>query len=260
LAEGKTLIRNAALEPEIMNLIDMLGAMGAKISVNPEERIVEIEGVAKLRGATVRVIPDRNEVVSFVAAALATEGSVFVRGAVGEHIKAFLGKLDELGALYEIKDGGIVFSGKKPYRSVVVETSPHPGFMTDWQQPFCVLLTQAKGESIIHETVYEDRFDYTKDLKQMGAEIEISDECLGGEKCRFSGQTFNHSARIWGPAKLSGKEITMTDIRAGMAHIIAALVAGGESIISGTEHIDRGYEDLDGRLRILGANIKRVAA
>lgn len=258
LAEGTTVLRNAAVEPEILNLVEMLASMGAKISAVTEERKITIDGVSKLLGARIRTIPDRNEIISFASAALATEGDVSLIDARPEHITTFLKKLDEVGGKYEISEKGIRFFGKKPYHAVKVLTGPHPGFMTDWQQPFSVLLTQAGGESIIHETVYEDRFGYVKDLKRMGAEINISDECLGGEPCRFFGQTFNHIARISGPVELKGTDITMTDIRAGMAHIIAALAAEGESVISGTEHIDRGYERIDDRLRALGADIKRV--
>jgi len=162
-----------------------------------------------------------------------------------------------LGASYEISSRGIKFVSGKKYKPLQIETAPHPGFMTDWQQPLGVLLTQADGESIIHETIYEDRFGYVRDLNKLGANIQVSDECWGSS-CRFAGHTFNHSAKIAGPTQLQGGELTMTDIRAGMAHIIAALVAQGESVISGVEHIDRGYEKLDERLRILGADIRRI--
>ncbi len=138
-----------------------------------------------------------------------------------------------------------------------METAPHPGFMTDWQQPFCILLTQARGESIIHETLYEDRFGYIEDLKKMGADIEISQECLGEKPCRFQNQGYLHSVRVRGFASLHGADMAMTDIRAGMAHMIAALCAKGESRISGIEHVDRGYERIDERLRELGADIVR---
>lgn len=258
LARGKTVIKNAAVEPEILNLALMLSSMGAQIRVEPEARLVEIDGVEKLQGTVIRVMPDRNEVVSFVTAALATDGEVFIREAETWYLESFLEKIRDLGAGFKIENGGMRFWGKRPYSATKVQTAPHPAFMTDWQQPFCVLLTQAQGESIIHETVYEDRFGYTKDLVRMGANIKISDECLG-DPCRFQGQTFNHSACIQGPAKLYGTDIIMTDIRAGMAHIVAALAAEGESVISGVEHVDRGYEKIDERLRVLGADIQRVS-
>lgn len=258
LAEGTTTIDNAALEPEVVNLIEMLQSMGARIQFDCERRKISIEGVRKLQGTTVTVMPDRNEIVSFAAAALATRGSVLIPGIDVSYLSAFLEKLRILGARIEKKSSGIQFTSAGAYNPVAIETSPHPGFMTDWQQPFSILLTAAHGESIIHETVYEDRFGYTKDLKRMGANITLSDECWG-TPCRFFGKTFNHSARIAGPTPLHGEHILMTDIRAGMAHLIAALAAEGRSTISGIEHIDRGYERIDARLQALGANIKRIS-
>lgn len=257
LAQGKTVIKNAAVEPEIINLIEMLRSMGALIDVDSANRYIEIQGVVKLRGTTIRVMPDRNEVVSLASAALATGGELEILDIEEWYLKSFLEKVKAMGAGYDIFPNSIKFRGRDKYDSLNIETAPHPGFMTDWQQPICVLLTQAQGESIIHETVYEDRFGYTKDLNKLGATIQVSDDCLGNP-CRFSGQHFKHSARVKGPAKLQGGDLTITDIRAGMAHIIAALLARGESVVSGVEHIDRGYEKLDERLKNLGADIKRI--
>ena len=257
-AEGETHITNAAMEPEILNLIAMLVAMGADIALDQEARMIRVTGVTKLKGVRVRVIPDRNEIVSFAVAALATDGKIFIRGVEHTSLETFLASVRTIGAETHEHPDGIEFSGKRPYKAAMIETSPHPGFMTDWQQPFCILLTQSAGESIIHETVYDDRFAYTKDLKRMGADIEVSDECLGTSPCRFHGATFNHSVRVRGATPLHGAEITMTDLRAGMAHIIAALAADGESLISGIEHVERGYEKIDERLRSLGADIQRV--
>lgn len=257
LARGTTRIKNAALEPEVLNMVEMLNGMGARITCDAAERTMEVKGVKELGPARVRVIPDRNEAASFASAALATRGEVFLRGADASHLGAFLEKVREAGGQAEIAPRGVFFRGGEKYRAVSIETLPHPGFMTDWQQPFAVLLTQASGESIIHETIYEDRFGYIKDLNRMGANISVSDECAGSN-CRLGGQTFNHTARINGPTALHGLELVMTDIRAGMAHIIAALVAEGESVIFGVEHVDRGYEKIEERLRVLGADIKRV--
>lgn len=256
-ARGVTRIANAATEPEVINLITMLNGMGAHIAVKEQAREINIEGVERLQGTVARVIPDRNEIVSFAAATLATGGSVKMLHIEEGHLTAFLEKAKELGARIEIKPDGILFESNG-LRGISIQTSPHPGFMTDWQQPFCVLLTQAEGESIMHETVYEDRFGYAKELQRMGGDIVISDECLGFERCRFAGQTFNHSVRIRGSRRLRGTEIAITDIRAGMAHIIAALAAKGESVITGIHHVDRGYEKLDERLRMLGADIRRI--
>ncbi len=259
LARGRTRVKNAAVEPEILNLIEMLQNMGAKISCNTPERILEIEGVARLNGISVRVMPDRSEAVSLAVAVLATGGEVLLRGVQPLYLAAFLEKVRESGGNYDVSPEGIFFRGSDLYRPVSIETSPHPGFMTDWQQPFGVLLTQAHGESIIHETVYEDRFGYIKDLKRMGARIFVSTECPGEKPCRFYGKDHSHTARISGPRKLRGRDMVMTDIRAGMAHVIAALAAEGKSVISGIEHIDRGYEKIDERLRALGADIKRIS-
>lgn len=258
LAHGKTVIRNAAIEPEIFGLAGMLKSMGADIEHDEKRRLIEINGVEKLHGVEARVMPDRNEAVSFAVAALATGGDVFVHGAREQDLISFLEKIKEAGGLYEVQADGIRFSGSGSYRALNLETSPHPGFMTDWQQPFSVLLTRGRGESIIHETIYEDRFGYTRDLNRMGAKISVLTDCPSGFVCRFHGQGSGHTAVIAGPAKLQGTEIVMTDIRAGMAHMIAALVAEGESVISGVEHVDRGYEKIDERLRELGADIKRV--
>lgn len=257
-AIGTTHITNAAIEPEILNLVAMLVAMGADIALDQETRTIRIEGVSKLHGVRIRVIPDRNEIVSFAVAALATDGNIFIRGVENTMLDTFLSHVRALGGDVKEKQDGIEFSGKRPYHAMNIETSPHPGFMTDWQQPFCILLTQANGESSIHETVYDDRFAYVKDLKRMGADIDVSDECFGESFCRFHGATFNHSVRIHGSTPLHGAEITMTDLRAGMAHMIAALAADGESLISGIGHVERGYEKIDERLRSLGADIKRI--
>ncbi len=260
LARGTTRIENAAVEPEILNLIEMLRRMGARIDAATERRTIVVEGVRRLGGAEIDVIPDRNEIVSFAAAALATDGDVFMPGVGTEHLGAFLDAVGRAGGRVAATEAGVRFSGERPYRPIEIATGPHPGFMTDWQQPFCVLLTQADGTSIIHETVYEDRLGYTNDLRRMGAAIEVGTECAGTEPCRFSGFGYAHTARIAGPAKLRGSEIAITDIRAGMAHLVAALAAEGASTIRGVEHLDRGYEKIDERLRKLGADIERVGS
>lgn len=258
LAKGKTRIRNAAVEPEIENLIDMLKEMGAIITSNIQKREIFIEGVKKLHGVRVKVMPDRNEAVSFAVAGLATRGEVFVKGIKRDYLEAFLSAVSAVGGRYSVEREGITFEANHPLRGSDITTAPHPGFMTDWQQPFCVLLTQAKGASHIHETVYEDRFAYTKDLARMGAQIRVLPDCKDSA-CRFHGRKFLHYARIKGPANLKGADITMKDIRAGMAHLIAALAAKGRSTILGIEHLERGYENIDERLRRLGAQIKRIS-
>ncbi len=257
-AKGKTRIENAAVEPEIMNLIEMLRAMGAKIFADESTRCIEIEGVSSLGGARIRVMPDRNEIVSFATAALATGGSVYIEEIEDRYVRAFLRSLNEIGAGYEKEGNGIRFFKKGPFGPATIKTEPHPGFMTDWQQPFLVVLTTAEGISIIHETVYEDRLGYTEDLRRMGAYIEVSDACPAGSECRFFGGGHKHVARITGPAKLKGTRMRISDLRAGMAHVLAALAAQGESILEEIHHLDRGYEKIDERLCAIGARIRRV--
>jgi len=258
LAKGRTTITNAALEPEIIDLIKFLQKMGAIIELGSNRQIY-IEGVKELRGAEHRVLPDRLEAASFAIMALATGGEILVEEAVQEHLIAFLNAIRRIGAGYEVEpDDGIRFFRAGPLKAVHLETDTYPGFATDWQQPMAVLLTQAKGDSIIHETVYEDRFGYVEDLKKMGADIDLESKCLGNLPCRFQGKLYNHSAVIHGPASLQGAELVMRDIRAGMAHIVAALIARGVSRLTGIEHIDRGYEEIDSRIRELGGDIERV--
>ncbi len=258
LAKGRTIIRNAAIEPEISDLIKMLQNMGAIISVGTD-RAIMIDGVEKLRGVHHQIMPDRNEAVSFACLAVATDGKVLVRGAQQDVLSTFLNVLRKIGGEYSVTDDGIEFwrAIPGPLRPIMLETGTHPGFMTDWQQPTAVLLTQAEGVSTIHETVYEDRFGYAQDLNLMGANIKVQAKCLGESVCRFSGKTFQHSAEITGPSKLHGANLAVRDLRSGIAHVIAALTADGESMIDGIEELDRGYENLDERLRKLGANISR---
>lgn len=256
-ARGETIIANAATEPEVIDMVKMLQNMGALIELGAN-RTVHIEGVPSLRGTTHRVMPDRIEAASFGAMALATGGDILVAEAVQEHLLTFLNAVRRVGGEYEVLPDGIRFFRPGALRPLHVETDTHPGFMTDWQQPFVVLLTQAAGESIMHETVYDDRFGYTEDLRRMGADVTLIPHCLGRLPCRFSDQSYRHTAIIRGKTPLYGTAITISDIRAGMAHIIAALAAEGTSEISGVEHVDRGYERIDERVRALGADIKRL--
>lgn len=258
LAKGKTVILNAATEPEIIDMIKMLQNMGAIIELGAN-RTVYIEGVEKLHGVEHRLIPDRLEAASFAIMALATNGDILVEDAVQEHLMAFLNAVRRMGGKYEVKaEDGIRFYRNGELKATNIETDTYPGFATDWQQPTAVLLTQAKGDSIIHETVYEDRFGYTGDLNRMAADIEVETRCLSSLPCRFEGKGYKHSVIIHGLTPLKGANIEMRDIRAGMAQVIAGLIAEGETEITGVEHIDRGYENIDGRIRELGGEIKRV--
>jgi len=257
LAKGRTMIRNAAGEPEIKELIMMLQNMGAIIQVNAN-RSIEIIGVEKLHGAQARVMPDRIEAASYGSMALGTTGEIFIRGAEHAHMLTFLNAVRKVGGEYDVQPDGIVVRGTGQLKGVELETDTHPGFMTDWQQPFVVALTQANGTSVVHETVYEERFGYTDALKNMGADIALFSNCLGELDCRFKGQNYKHSAVITGPAKLHAAEVEVPDIRAGLAFVVAALVAEGTSTLTGIHHLDRGYERLQEKLQGVGAKMERV--
>ena len=253
-AQGKTELSGAAIEPEIMDLIAILQKMGAIISVDAD-RVIRIEGVKTLSGYTHRALFDRNEAASWAAAALATEGYIFVGGARQQEMTTFLNVYRKVGGAFQIEDDGIRFwhpGGQ--LNSVVIETDVHPGFMTDWQQPLVVALTQAHGFSIIHETVYEQRFGFTDALKDMGAQIQIYSECLGGTSCRFGQRNYNHSAVISGPTKLTGADIRVPDLRGGFSHMVAALAAEGVSNVTNVQLISRGYENFLQKLADLGAD------
>ena len=253
LAEGKTELSGAAIEPEIMDLVSVLQKMGAIISVDVD-RTFRIEGVKELKGYTHTSLTDRIEAASWASAALATHGDIFVKGATQPEMMTFLNVFRKIGGEFDITDKGIRFwhpgGDLKP---VAIETDVHPGFMTDWQQPV-VALTQANGLSIVHETVYENRFGFTKPLVQMGATIQLYRECLGSLPCRFQQRNYKHSAVIFGPTPLTGRDIDVPDLRGGFSHLIAALAAKGPSNVQGISLIDRGYADFRGKLEALGAD------
>ena len=256
LADGRTTIRNAANEPEVLGLIMMLQKMGAIIQVNAG-RSIEIIGVEKLHGTDVSVMPDRMEAASYASMALGTNGEIFVQGAQQVDMVTFLNAVRKIGGQYEVQPDGILFKGSDHLKGIELETDTHPGFMTDWQQPFVVVLTQAHGTSVVHETVYEERFGYTDALVDMGANITLFSNCLGEVTCRFKGQNYKHSAVINGPSKLKAATVEVPDIRAGLAFVVAALVAEGTSTLTGIHHLDRGYERLEEKLKGVGAKIER---
>lgn len=252
-AEGMTELSGAAVEPEIEDLIAVLQKMGAIISVQTDRTII-IEGVESLGGYEHVALSDRIEAASWACAALVTRGSVFVRGAEQKPMSTFLNTFRKVGGGMEITEEGIrFFHPGGELHSIAVETDVHPGFMTDWQQPLVVALTQATGISIVHETVYENRLGFTSALNDMQAQIQVYRECLGGSKCRFGLRNFNHSAVISGPKELHAADITVPDLRGGFSYLIAALGAEGVSRIHGIDLIDRGYESFRAKLTALGA-------
>jgi UDP-N-acetylglucosamine 1-carboxyvinyltransferase len=247
LARGTTVIENAAQEPEVDDLIAMLQAMGAKIERTAPHRL-EIEGVDRLHGVEHRVLGDRLEAGTFAMAAAVTGGEITVRGVDPRHLAAFTELLTGMGISTETfgdDGGGLRVRGGDGIKPADVETQPYPGFATDLQAPLAVLMTQAQGVSTIHETIYEDRLDYTMELVKMGAVIEVLDE---------------RHARIAGPTPLHGREVEIADLRAGATLILAALAADETSVISGVEHVDRGYEAIESKLVDLGAQITRIDA
>lgn len=263
MAKGKTVLENAAQEPEVDDLIAFLNLMGAKIC-RTEPRTIVIEGVRELKGADFNVMSDRNEAVTFACLALATHGDVLVQYAQEKYLTAFLEKVKEIGGGVEIDRNGIRFYYKKPLAATNVVTRPYPGFMTDWMSLWGVLMTQANGESIIHETIFENRFAFVEALRKMGAKIElfnpeVKDPGLFYEfNLEDDKPEYFHAARFFGPVGLKAINQEITDLRAGACLILASLIAQGQSELTGIERVDRGYENLDSRLRSLGAAIKRI--
>ncbi|MEX0913526.1 MAG: UDP-N-acetylglucosamine 1-carboxyvinyltransferase [Demequina sp.] len=255
MAEGITTLHNAAVEPEIKDLIDTLQKMGAIISVDTD-RSITVEGVKELSGFDHTSLTDRIEVASWACAALATGGDILVHGAQQRTLASFLNTFRKVGGKFEVNQEGIrFFHPGGELKPIALQTDVHPGFMTDWQQPLVVALTQATGLSIVHETVYEQRFGFTDALVAMGARVQLFRECLGDRACRFGQQNFKHSAVISGPTPLTAADIEVPDLRGGFSHLIAALAAEGTSTVSGIGIIDRGYENFRGKLAALGATV-----
>ena len=257
LAEGRTVLRNAATEPEVIELALFLQRMGARVSLSPGRKWT-IDGVERLRGAEVSLEGDRNEAFSYLVAGLVTGGEVRVRGCAQDRLVTAITTLHSMGAQFDITDSYIRASAPDGLRPAAVQTDTHPGFMTDWQTPLVVLFTQADGMSVLHETVYEDRLVYVPALKQMGAEIELFSTCLGGESCRFHDTNSAHSAIVKGVSKLKGAEVEVPDVRAGFSSVIAAAIADGPSRISGISHLVRGYHRPAEQFAELGLAIEDV--
>jgi UDP-N-acetylglucosamine 1-carboxyvinyltransferase len=260
LAEGRTVISNAAVEPEIVELITLLRAMGAVIFTSAG-REIKIEGVPRLHGACMPILGDRIEAASWACLAGASDGDITVSGIDPNNLGNFLASFLQAGGGFELVDRDTVrFFRRERLSPAVVETDVYPGFSTDWQQPFAIMLTQANGISILHETVYENRFGYLKALNQLGANTQLTTHCLGGLPCRFSDRNHEHSAIIVGatPLRADGHVITIPDLRAGLAYVIAAAIARGTSFIRGVHLLERGYGDVVPRLSSMNLKIERV--
>lgn len=242
-AEGVTVIENAAREPEIVDVATLLNNMGANIKGAGTD-MIRIKGVERLRGCRHTIIPDRIEAGTYMIAAAATNGNVLVENVIPKHLESVTAKLREIGADVIELDDAIQVVGSSTYRAIDVKTSPYPGFPTDLQQPITTLLTFAKGASIVTDNIYSSRFRHVDELRRMGASIKVE----------------GRSAVIEGGNKLNGVKVVASDLRAGAALFIAGLATEGTTELEGLEHIDRGYENLVGKLQRLGADVQRVSA
>jgi UDP-N-acetylglucosamine 1-carboxyvinyltransferase len=240
LAEGTTIIENAAEEPEIVDLANFLNAMGAKVK-GAGTKVIRIDGVKHLCGTQHTVIPDRVEAGSFMVATAATGGNVLINNVIVDHLKSVVAKLKEAGVEVIEEEEGLRVIGPEEIVPVDIKTLPYPGFPTDMQAQFMALMARSRGTSVITETVFENRFMHVDELNRMSANIRIE----------------GHSAVVKGVSKLTGAEVKATDLRAGAALVIAGLSAEGKTSVGCIHHVDRGYENLVGKLQGLGAKITR---
>jgi UDP-N-acetylglucosamine 1-carboxyvinyltransferase len=241
MAEGVTIIENVSKEPEIECLAKYLNTMGAKVS-GAGTGTIRIEGVEELVGAKHTVIPDRIEAGTFMVAAALTKGNVFVEGATSAHLRPLIAKMEEMGVKIIEENNGLRVIGPDVLKAIDIKTMPHPGFPTDMQAPMMTLLLKAQGTSVITETVFENRYMHVEEFRRMNANIKIE----------------GRSAIVTGPCNFQGAEVSATDLRAGAALVLAGLVAEGFTRVIELKHIDRGYVNLSGKLKALGAHIERV--
>jgi len=241
LAKGTTTLENAAQEPEIVDLANLLNAMGAKVR-GAGTGTIRIEGVERLYSTNHNVIPDRIEAGTFMVAAAITGGDVLIENAIADHLKPVIAKMEEMGVNIEEEENGLRVFAKHPLKGVDLKTLPHPGFPTDMQSQMMALLLTTNGTSVITETVFENRFMHVEEFKRLNADIKIQ----------------GRTAIVEGNSRLVGSKVQATDLRAGAALVLAGLVAEGETEVTALYHIDRGYVDLVGKLKKLGADIERV--
>ncbi|MGJ9458187.1 UDP-N-acetylglucosamine 1-carboxyvinyltransferase [Oceanobacillus sp. CF4.6] len=241
LADGKSIIENAAKEPEIVDLANYLNKMGAKI-IGAGTETIRIHGVEKLYGAEHSIIPDRIEAGTFMVAAAITGGNVLIENAISEHLRSVISKLEEMNVTVLEEDNGIRVIGPKELKSTDIKTLPHPGFPTDMQSQMMALMLRAKGTGVITETVFENRFMHVEEFRRMNANIKIE----------------GRSVIIEGLSALQGAEVSATDLRAAAALILAGLVGEGYTRVTELKHLDRGYVNIEGKLAELGADIERV--
>ncbi|HDD0905363.1 TPA: UDP-N-acetylglucosamine 1-carboxyvinyltransferase [Staphylococcus aureus] len=241
LAKGKTLIENAAKEPEIVDLANYINEMGGRITGAGTDTIT-INGVESLHGVEHAIIPDRIEAGTLLIAGAITRGDIFVRGAIKEHMASLVYKLEEMGVELDYQEDGIRVRAEGELQPVDIKTLPHPGFPTDMQSQMMALLLTANGHKVVTETVFENRFMHGAEFKRMNANINVE----------------GRSAKLEGKSQLQGAQVKATDLRAAAALILAGLVADGKTSVTELTHLDRGYVDLHGKLKQLGADIERI--
>ncbi|SBB33901.1 UDP-N-acetylglucosamine 1-carboxyvinyltransferase [Staphylococcus aureus] len=241
LAKGKTLIENAAKEPEIVDLANYINEMGGRITGAGTDTIT-INGVESLNGVEHAIIPDRIEAGTLLIAGAITRGDIFVRGAIKEHMASLVYKLEEMGVELDYQEDGIRVRAEGDLQPVDIKTLPHPGFPTDMQSQMMALLLTANGHKVVTETVFENRFMHVAEFKRMNANINVE----------------GRSAKLEGKSQLQGAQVKATDLRAAAALILAGLVADGKTSVTELNHLDRGYVDLHGKLKQLGADIERI--
>ncbi len=256
MAEGRTVLDGAALEPEVVELALFLQRMGAHIEMHPNRRFI-IDGVPRLSGAAHHLKGDRIEAFSYLVAGLITGGQVTVHGCSQDRLVTAISTLSRMGAQFDITDSTV--SAKAEHlQAAAVETDTHPGFMTDWQSPMVALFTQCDGLSVMYETVYENRFTYVPALNKMGAQIQPYNTPLGSIHSRFVGSSTPCSVIVRGKTPLQGTDVVVPDIRGGFAYVLAAAAADGTTTITGTHHLDRGYNTPIENFQDLGLDITRA--
>jgi UDP-N-acetylglucosamine 1-carboxyvinyltransferase len=241
LADGQTVIENAAVEPEVVDLANFINSMGGNISGAGTDTI-KVTGVESLKGSSHTVSPDRIEAGTFAAVAAITGSRIQINNVVTEHLKPITAKLKEIGADVKESGGSLTVDARAKIKAANIKTLPYPGFPTDMQAPYTAIMSVAEGTSIIVETIFENRFLHVPELMRMGAKIKID----------------GRAAVVEGVKSLTGAKVRATDLRAGAALVLAALAADGETEISGIEHIERGYSEFDTKLQSLGVNIERM--
>ena len=242
MAEGLTILENVAKEPHVVDVANFLNSMGANIKGAGTD-VIRIRGVRHLHGTTYSIIPDQIEAGSYMVAAAATAGDVLVKNIIPKHMDSLTAKLDEMNVTIEEHDDSIRVTANRPLHCANVKTMSYPGFPTDLQPQIAALLSVCQGQSVITENVWDNRYQYIDELRKMGAQVQID----------------GRIARIDGIPRLTGANVSATDLRAGAAMILAALAAEGESVIDGVKYIDRGYEEVEHKFNALGADITRVS-